>query len=181
LANSAAPRAGGAVSGLVPKVTPPRVPHDLLLRPRLRSDDAQYRDMTAIVVQAPAGFGKTRLLAQWRREHLAHGAVVAWVSALADDDPQRFIRGLALAVRIGSGRPTFGHTLFEGATPAGLEGITAWLAEVAHSALDEVLIVDEANRLLVARSHERDLKRVGKVRAEADAPAPVADACKALA
>ncbi len=100
-----------------------------------------------ILVQAPAGYGKTSLLAQWRREHLAQGRVVAWMSAQPHDDPSRFVQSLAVSVRAAAGRPTFGHTLLETATPAGLEGVTVWLAEVAQSALDIVLIVDEADRL----------------------------------
>jgi LuxR family transcriptional regulator, maltose regulon positive regulatory protein len=147
VATSATQRSGSTTSSLLLKVTPARVPRDLLVRQRLASDDPTFRDRPAIVVQAPAGFGKTALLAQWRREHLAHGTVVAWLSAQEEDDPQRFVQSLALAVRIGSGRPTFGHTLLEGAAPAGLEGSTAWLAEVAQSALDIVLIIDEADRL----------------------------------
>jgi len=146
LATSTALPAGGAVSDLVLKVTPPRVPRELLVRSRLRVDDPLYRERPAVFVQAPAGFGKTWLLAQWRREHLAYGAVVAWLSA-QDDDPRRFLQSLAMAVRVGAGRPTFGHTLLEGAAPEGLEGVTAWLAEVAQSALDVVLMIDEAERL----------------------------------
>ncbi|HTT09899.1 MAG TPA: LuxR C-terminal-related transcriptional regulator [Burkholderiaceae bacterium] len=146
MATTPAPRTSGAVADLVLKVTPPRVPRDLLVRPRLRSDAEQFRDAPAIAVQAPAGFGKTSLLAQWRREFLAHGAVVAWLSAQEQDDVRRFVQSLALAVRMGAGRPTFGHTLLE-AAPSGLEGITAWLAELAQSALDVVLIVDTGERL----------------------------------
>jgi LuxR family maltose regulon positive regulatory protein len=138
---------GISASDLVLKVTPPRVLRDLLVRPRLRSDDSQFRERPVIAVQAPAGFGKTSLLAQWRREHLAQGAVVAWLSAQEIDEPRRFVRSLALAVRMASGRPTFGHTLFEGSAPSGLEGVTTWLAEAAQSALDIVLILDEADRL----------------------------------
>ena len=144
---ASAPIGGVAVSDLVLKVTPPRVPRDLLARPRLRSDEAQYHDQPVIAVLAPAGYGKTSLLAQWRREHLARGAVVAWVGAQPKDDPARLVKGLALAVRVASGRPTFGHTLLEGASPNGLEAATTWLAEVAGTALDTVLIVDEADRL----------------------------------
>src|SRR5205085_12372753 len=98
-------------------------------------------------VQAPAGFGKTLLLAQWRREHLAHGAVVAWLQAQPQDDPARLVQALALAVRVGAGRPTFGHALLQAGGPAGVEGVTSWLAEVAQSALNLVLVVDEADRL----------------------------------
>jgi LuxR family maltose regulon positive regulatory protein len=118
-----------------------------MVRPRLQSGHERLRDHPLILVQAPAGFGKTSLLAQWRREHLAQGRVVAWVSAQPADDTPRFIRCLALAVRAGAGRPTFGHTLLNAVMPAGLEGVTIWLAELAQSALDIVLIIDEADRL----------------------------------
>lgn len=147
MATSAPQRASGTVSNLLLKVTPARVPRDLLVRPRLAADGAHVHSDAAVVVQAPAGFGKTALLAQWRRQYLALGTVVAWVSAQEEDDPQRLVQALALAVRVASGRSTFGHTLLEGVAPARLEGITSWLAEVAQSALDVVLFVDEAERL----------------------------------
>ncbi|MDM0023666.1 LuxR C-terminal-related transcriptional regulator [Variovorax sp. J31P216] len=135
---------------LLLKVSPPRVPRNLVSRARLLSTEASIRDLRAILVQAPAGFGKTSLLAQWRLEHLSHGAVVAWLSAQPQDEPQRLAQSLALAVRRGAGRSTFGHTLLEAVGPGGLEGITVWLAELAQSALDVVLIVDEAERLPAA-------------------------------
>lgn len=136
-----------ATSDLLLKVTPPRVPRHLVARPGLMSGQPQFSDRPVVLVQAPAGFGKTSLLAQWRREHLAQGAVVAWLTAQPQDDSRRFVQSLALAVRTGAGRPTFGHVLLEAAPAGGLEGITVWLAEVAQSALDIVLIVDEAARL----------------------------------
>ena len=90
MTTSATTRPTGAVSGLILKATPPRAPRHVLPRPRLASDDAQFLDRPLILVQAPAGFGKTSLLAQWRREHLARGAVVAWLSAdAADDDREK--------------------------------------------------------------------------------------------
>jgi hypothetical protein len=74
------------------KVIAHRVPPHLITRPRLLSDDEALRGYRVILVQAPAGFGKTSLLAQWRKEHLAHGAMVAWVSAQARDDTQPLVR-----------------------------------------------------------------------------------------
>lgn len=132
---------------LLLKVTPPRVPRHLVNRPRLLSGDPRWREQAVILVQAPAGFGKTSLLAQWRREHLAQGAVVAWLLAQPQDDPQRLVQALTLAVRTGAGRPGFGHALLDAASTTGLEGVTLWLAEVAQTALDLVLFVDEAERL----------------------------------
>ena len=142
-----------AVPELLLRTTPPRAPRHLLARPRLGLDDEQFRERSLTVVQAPAGFGKTSLLAQWRREHLARGAAVAWISADASEDPLRFLLSLVLAVRGGCGRPNFGRGLYDGATSSlgELEGITAWLAEVAHLALELVLVVDEAERLAPSR------------------------------
>ena len=137
----------GAPDDLLLKVLPPRVPRHQLHRPRQQADHEHLNDHPVILVQAPGGYGKTSLLAQWRREHLAQGRAVAWLTAQPQDDVQRLVRALALAVRTGAGRPSFGHTLLEGATPDGLEGVTIWLAEVAQSALDIVLIVDEADRM----------------------------------
>jgi LuxR family maltose regulon positive regulatory protein len=143
----ATPETPGSVGDLVLKVTPPRVPRHLVARDRLLSGDPKLLAQPVIVVQAPAGFGKTSLLAQLRREHLGRGAVVAWLTAQRQDDPSRLVQALALAVRTGAGRPTFGHTLLAAPPAEAVEGITAWLAEVAQSALDIVLIVDEADRL----------------------------------
>src|SRR4029078_8436795 len=88
---------GATADDLLLRVTPPRVPRHQVTRPRLQSDDPQLRDFPVLVVQAGAGFGKTSLLAQWRREHLARGTVVAWLSAQAQDHVPRFVQSLALS------------------------------------------------------------------------------------
>jgi LuxR family maltose regulon positive regulatory protein len=136
-----------AAGDILLRVTPPRVPRHLVTRPRLMSEDPRLKGCPVVLVQAGAGFGKTSLLAQWRLEHLARGAVVAWLSSQRRDEPQRLVQALTVAVRLGAGRPTFGHTLLESAPPAAIEGVTHWLAEIAQTALDIVLIVDEAERL----------------------------------
>jgi len=136
-------------SELMLKTMPPRAPRHQLTRPRLSLADEQFVDRSVIVVQAPPGFGKTSLLGQWRREYLARGAAVAWVTADDGDDLQRFLHCLVQAVRFGCVRPGFGRLLLEtaGSKPGELEGVTAWLAEVAQTSLDMVLIVDEAEHL----------------------------------
>jgi LuxR family maltose regulon positive regulatory protein len=178
----APPPPSGFAEELLLKVTPPRVPRHLLARPRLMAADEALRDRPVILVQAPAGFGKTSLLAQWRLEHLAHGAVVAWVSAQARDDVQRLVQAFALAVRVAAGRPTFGHTLLDIEPPPGLEGVTSWLAELAHTALNVVLVVDAADHLppasrealaYVLRNAPPNLRTV--VAARSDTPLDVAD------
>src|SRR5574337_1028019 len=137
----------GSSPDLLLKVTPPRMPRGLLPRARLLPGADAWRDGAAFVVQAPPGFGKTSLLAQWRRDYLAAGAVVGWVSADGSDDPRRLVQCLTLAVRAAAARPTFGQGLLEADTQEGLDGMTAFLAELAHAALNVVLIVDEVDRL----------------------------------
>ena len=132
---------------LLLKVTPPRVPRHLVTRARLQAEHEPWASHPLVLVRAPAGYGKTSLLAQWRREHLARGRVVAWVMAQALDYEARFVAALAYAVRVGAGRPGFGATLAETAGRNPLEAVTRWLAELAQMAWDTVLIVDEGERL----------------------------------
>jgi LuxR family maltose regulon positive regulatory protein len=57
------------------------------------------------------------------------------------------LQALVLALRAGAARPGFGHTLLESPPPDALEGVTLWLAELAQTALDVVLFIDEVERL----------------------------------
>ena len=137
---------------LVLKTIAPRAPLNLLVRPRLSANAEPYRDRQVTLVQAPAGYGKTSLLAQWRREYLARGIAVAWLLADERDDAERLRRGLVQAVRTGCARAGFGALLLDSAIASvgELDGATGWLAEIALLSLDLVLIVDEAERLPAA-------------------------------
>ena len=77
-------------SEFVLRVTPPRLPRLATSRPRLQRFWQQAQDATAVAVVAPAGFGKTTLLLQWRQRWLEDDACVAWLGADALDDPARF-------------------------------------------------------------------------------------------
>ncbi|SFP55087.1 LuxR family transcriptional regulator, maltose regulon positive regulatory protein [Variovorax sp. OK605] len=135
---------------LVLKVTPPRVQRHVVARGRLSSAADALRDAAALMVRAPAGTGKTSLLAQWRLEQLGLGVPVAWVSAQAIDDPDRLAQSLALSLRIAMARPAFGRSVLEDDRPGNLAGMTALLAELAQSAANVVLVVDEVDRLPAA-------------------------------
>lgn len=144
---SLSPGVAVAYQDLLLKVTPPRVPRNLVPRERLTTRADALRDASILLVQAPAGFGKTSLLAQWRKEIQSMGVAVAWVSSHKRDDPHRLVQSVALAVRVASGRSAFGQAAieFDGHDP--LEHVTVFMAELAQSALDVVLIVDEAEKL----------------------------------
>ncbi len=131
---------------LLLKLSPPRVSRQLLTRDALRMDDGSMREVPVLLVQAPAGFGKTSLLAQWRLELIARGSSVAWITAQEQDDPHRLLQALVMAVRVAVGRPQFGQAVLED-EGGPLDGATRWLAELTQAALEIVLVVDDVDRL----------------------------------
>src|SRR5690242_13097987 len=81
---------------------PPRLPADLVSRPRLLRRLDEWAGMLCVVA-APAGFGKTTLLAEWARK--ARAGSVAWLSIDdADAEPSIFWAqvGVALGAADGS-------------------------------------------------------------------------------
>ena len=132
LAHMPTPGPTPAARDLLLKVTPPRLPPYLVARPAFHARRTTLRESPVLLVQAPAGFGKTSLLAQWRRDCIAQGDAVAWVSAQAEDHAERFLQSLALSVRIASGRPAFGQVLMEAPPANALEGVTTWQIGRAH-------------------------------------------------
>jgi LuxR family transcriptional regulator, maltose regulon positive regulatory protein len=134
---------------LVLKTTPPRIPRTVLERSRLSGTRPEFADKSVIVVQAAGGYGKTSLLAQWRKEALQVGAVVAWLTLDGRDTDDRLVLGLTAAMRAGGARPNFGQALTQtgGMDEGSLEGITEWLAEVADTAVETVLILEDVHAL----------------------------------
>lgn len=124
---------GAASPHFLPKTTPPRAPRTVLERPRLSSTRPEFADKSVIALQAAAGYGKTSLLAQWRREALQTGAAVAWLTLDSQGNDSRLVLGLAAAMRVATGRPDVGQAclLAAGLDDGSLEAMTEWLAEVA--------------------------------------------------
>lgn len=92
-------RASGDARRRVPrtKVAVPTVPPGFVSRSRLLSVLDQARDIMATLVCAPAGSGKTLLLADWVRRRGVAGT--AWVSLDSDDnEDRRFWSGVLAAL-----------------------------------------------------------------------------------
>ena len=87
------------MSEFVLKATPPRLPRAALERAHLRDAWRTHHDRIVFTATAPAGFGKTTLLLQWRRWWLDSGANVAWFTAGQADHPARFALALGHAFR----------------------------------------------------------------------------------
>ncbi|WPN44790.1 LuxR C-terminal-related transcriptional regulator [Pseudomonas sp. P8_241] len=73
------------------KVVPPRGARRLVPRESLMQRLLEVRRQRCVVIQGPAGCGKTSTLLAWRRELLAMNFEVAWLSlAVEDDEVGRF-------------------------------------------------------------------------------------------
>jgi LuxR family maltose regulon positive regulatory protein len=123
----------------------PRSPRGLLARPRLaeRLDRGAAGKLT--LISAPAGFGKTTLLAGWLAARPAAGAV-GWLSLDRDDNqPQLFWSYLIAALRtvlpdVGAGM----LALLEAAQPPPIHTVLISLVnEIDAAGVDVVLVLDD--------------------------------------
>ncbi|MBL0393611.1 hypothetical protein JJ685_20915 [Ramlibacter monticola] len=140
------------------KATAPRTPRALITRERLSLDAPLLVDRHALLVQAPAGYGKTSLLTQWRRQALQRGAVVVWLSLDEADGPQRFVQGLRTALAVGGGGALESRVgeLASG-TQQAMDGPTNWLARVALLSSEVLLMLDNVH--LAPEAAARDYLR----------------------
>jgi LuxR family transcriptional regulator, maltose regulon positive regulatory protein len=67
------------------KTRAPGLSPELIDRPRLLQQLAAAAAARVLVLQAPAGYGKTTLLQQWARQQASEGASVAWFTIDAND------------------------------------------------------------------------------------------------
>ena len=138
------------------KTAPPRLGRAVMQRTRLYQRWNEICDRTAIIITAPQGFGKTTLLAQWRRNWLERGVLVAWAALDAQDDRARVVDLLFFALRAATGRESFSAAAVQGQLQANreLDALTALLAEVAVLATPTVIILDDAHRMPQATLRE---------------------------
>jgi len=122
-----------------------------LPRPRLdSSSDVLDGIFPVVVVAAPAGYGKSTLMARWRARLLDRGVSCAWLSLDADDnDAARFLRHLIAALQkasahIGKGVAEDLIADLSGSRSV-LEAIAGDLAQVQHRIvlfLDDLQLVE---------------------------------------
>jgi len=136
---------------LATKLHVPRLQPGFLPRPRLVEALDEARGLGLILVCAPAGFGKTVLLADWVRRG---NRPVAWLSLdTADNDPARFWRHVVAALdRACPGIGERASPLLGSSAASSFEGLAAALInELAHNTGgDEVLLVLDDYHLIDA-------------------------------
>jgi LuxR family maltose regulon positive regulatory protein len=129
------------------KVAVPRLPRTFLSRPRLRAALDRAGGDPVTVVCAPAGYGKTALLAEWATS--PRRADIAWVSLDGDDnDERRFWAAVLSALDRCATIP--GDSAVHGMQPPTADTRTDFLAELA----DAMDVLPTPVRLVLDDFHE---------------------------
>src|SRR5207248_7560403 len=129
---------------LATKLHVPRLPASFIRRARLLERLQQGMERALTLISAPAGFGKTTLLAHWLAES---GTPVAWLSLEPEDnDPVRFLSYLIAALqRLDPHIGTAVLPLLQASRPAPLERVIALVINdlIAGAARDFALVLDD--------------------------------------
>jgi LuxR family transcriptional regulator, maltose regulon positive regulatory protein len=134
------------------KLHVPRRRRGLVARPRLIERLSLQAEPALTLVSAPAGFGKTTLLAEWLAAVSADGRRVAWLSLdKSDNDPALFWTYLIGALRTaadGVGGPAL--TLLQSPQPP-MEAVLATLLNELSALPDDVVLVLDDYHVIDAR------------------------------
>jgi LuxR family maltose regulon positive regulatory protein len=140
------------------KLAPPRSGGALVARARLQAQMLEARRRRCLVLQGPAGCGKTTTIATWRQALLPLGFDVAWLTLTADDnDLARLLDYLRAS--LAQVNPAIGAeaALFEG---RGLDGeavertVITLVRGIAAHARELVLVLDDLHCLTDPAIHQ---------------------------
>ena len=123
----------------------PRWRRSLVARPRLSERLSRGAESALTLVSAPAGFGKTTLLAEWLAVAAADGRSVAWLSLdQRDNDPALFWTYLVAALNTGApGGGAGALSLLQPPQPPNEAGLVALLNDLDAISNDVVLVLDD--------------------------------------
>lgn len=127
------------------KLRIPRLRRGLIPRPRLNALMRSGTELRLMLVSAPAGFGKTTLMAEWVEHAAGHGGRIAWLSLDASDsEPEAFWGAVVAALQ--TALPGIGSTAAElqQASPFPTERVlTAVLNELTADPHELWLVLDD--------------------------------------
>ncbi len=127
------------------KLHVPRWRRNLVARRSLSERLSRGTESALTLVSAPAGFGKTTLLAEWLTVAAADGRSVAWLSLdQRDNDPALFWTYLVAALNTGAPRGGSGAlSLLQPPQPPNEAGLVALLNDLDAISDDVVLVLDD--------------------------------------
>jgi LuxR family maltose regulon positive regulatory protein len=114
-------------------------------------------DHKLTLISAPAGFGKTTLLSEWRMIHLGSEYPLAWVSLEeADNDPSRFLSYLIAALQVieaDTGESVLNS--LRSPQPLAIESVlTALVNEIAAIPKDFAVVLDDYHLIANEAVHD---------------------------
>ena len=129
----------------ISRITKPVYAASIINRPRLYKRLNGWQDVRAVVIHAPAGYGKSSLVSRWL-DQCVPTARTAWLALDEDDnDPRDFVRHLAAALeQMIAGAPALIEPILQdGGAPVrrALELLCAALQEPAGAAGQPTLLV----------------------------------------
>jgi LuxR family maltose regulon positive regulatory protein len=128
------------------KLYVPRLRRGLVPRPRLSERLSRGVESSLTLISAPAGFGKTSLLAEWHSAAPGRDHAIAWLSLdQADNQPATYWTYLIAALQtVAPGIGASALALLQGPQPAPIETILATLLnELNALPTDVVLVLDD--------------------------------------
>src|SRR3984957_12692465 len=126
------------------KLHVPRWRRSLVARPRLSERLSRGAESALTLVSAPAGFGKTTLLAEWLAVAAADGRSVAWLSLdQRDNDPALFWTYLVAALKTAQGPGADALSLLQPPEPPNEAGLVTLLNDLDVVSNDVVLVLDD--------------------------------------
>ena len=127
------------------KLHVPRWRRGLVARPILSERLSRGAESALTLVSAPAGFGKTTLLAQWLAAATFGGRSVAWLSLdQRDNDPALFWRYLVAALKTAApGVGAGALSLLQPPEPPSEAGLVTLLNDLDAISDDVVLVLDD--------------------------------------
>ena len=130
----------------------PRRGRGLVARPRLAERLSRGADSALTLVSAPAGFGKTTLLAEWLAVVASEGRTVAWLSIdQRDNEPGVFWTYLVAALKtVAPGVGAEALTLLQ-SPQSPIEGVLAALLNDIDAISDDVVLVLDDYHLIDSR------------------------------
>jgi LuxR family maltose regulon positive regulatory protein len=125
------------------KLYAPRVRRSLVARPRLIERVSRGAESKLMLVSAPAGFGKTTLVAEWLASAPAGDLSAAWLSLdQADNQPSSFWPYVIAALRtVAPGIGTTALSLLQGPQPPPVETILATLLNDLRAVPNDIVLV----------------------------------------
>ena len=138
------------------KVSPPRHNTTAFFREGLTKRLAEARSQSITLIEAPAGFGKSTLLAQTIQDMASDDVLTAWLSTEEADDPDSYISYMAFAFHVAGL-----DMLKTGLLSAHFSGdqritynLSAFIAAVERSGKSAILVLDDFDRVSTKVIHE---------------------------